>query len=251
VDLFVNAGEDDYDLRPGSPAIDRGRPVTGVDDDVEGVARSHGSSIDIGAYEFEIEGPGNNPPIANAGPDAAVNGGSTVALNGSASRDPDGDVLSFAWTQISGPTVTLQGAATATPTFTAPVVAFDSALTFSLLVTDSRGGADTDAVIINVLAPPSPLIEVLFPDGGERFKVGSKKKIQWRADPAVTGGVRIDLSRDGGQTFEVIKPSVIASRGRKNWIVSGPPTTNAVIRVISLSDPRVFGLSPQPFEIRK
>src|SRR4051812_7456848 len=46
----------------------------------------------------------NTPPSANAGPDQAVQLGSTVTLNGSASSDVDGDSLSFAWTMTARPT---------------------------------------------------------------------------------------------------------------------------------------------------
>ncbi|MFA6112234.1 MAG: SUMF1/EgtB/PvdO family nonheme iron enzyme, partial [Candidatus Latescibacterota bacterium] len=40
----------------------------------------------------------NRAPTANAGYDQTVNVGATVALDGSGSSDPDGDLLSYAWT---------------------------------------------------------------------------------------------------------------------------------------------------------
>src|SRR2546429_1375891 len=49
----------------------------------------------------------------------AVNPGATVVLDGSASSDPDGDQISFSWRQTAGPTITLQGASTANPSFNA------------------------------------------------------------------------------------------------------------------------------------
>ena len=60
------------------------------------------------------------PPVANAGPDQNVSTGATVSLNGSGSSDPDGgpSPLSYSWSQLSGPSVTLNNPNTATPTFT-------------------------------------------------------------------------------------------------------------------------------------
>ena len=92
-------------------------------------------------------------PIANAGVDFSVNEGQTgVALNGSLSSDPDGDPLAYAWTQVSGGTaVTLTGAGTASPTFTAPVVApGGGTLSFDLTVT-ANGKTSTDTVSVTVV----------------------------------------------------------------------------------------------------
>lgn len=50
----------------------------------------------------------NQAPVADAGIDQLqVVPGSSVTLNGSGSSDPDNDTLSYLWTQVSGPTVTL------------------------------------------------------------------------------------------------------------------------------------------------
>jgi hypothetical protein len=90
-------------------------------------------------------------PIAVAGADQIVNEGSTVILNGSESRDPNGVILSYSWRQI--PTshfITLSGADTPIWSFNAPRVSADTTLTFELTVTDSYGLTDKNTVNVFV-----------------------------------------------------------------------------------------------------
>ena len=62
---------------------------------------------------------------ADAGEDRQVLTGATVTLSGSASstRTPTPPTYRYAWKQTGGLAVTLSGADTATPSFTAPCVA--------------------------------------------------------------------------------------------------------------------------------
>jgi hypothetical protein len=84
-------------------------------------------------------------PIANAGPNQAVSQGSLVTLVGTGSSSNGGTIVSYLWVQTSGIQVSLYGASTATPTFTAPTAA--TSLTFSLTVTDSTGAVSSPATV--------------------------------------------------------------------------------------------------------
>ena len=78
-----------------------------------------------------------------------------MTLNGSASSDPEGEALSYAWSGSNG--VILTGE---TPSFTAPTeLLTNEELVFTLTVTDASGipsvNADTNTVTITVTAGPN------------------------------------------------------------------------------------------------
>lgn len=97
----------------------------------------------------------NQAPTANAGPDQTVATGATVTLAGSGT-DSDGTIASYAWTQIAGPTVTLNNASTATATFVMPTVSAGTVLGFQLTVTDNTGAQGTATVSITAAANQPP-----------------------------------------------------------------------------------------------
>ena len=94
--------------------------------------------------------PPNQPPEANAGPDQIVNTGDKVILNGSGSRDPDGRLASYSWTQTAGAPVMLNGADTVTASFTAPTLSNNTTLKFSLTVKDDKGATSTNPATVMV-----------------------------------------------------------------------------------------------------
>ncbi|UJS24332.1 Ig-like domain-containing protein [Thiothrix winogradskyi] len=87
----------------------------------------------------------NDPPTANAGADITVIEGTSVTLNGLGTDPNQGDTLSYNWLQ--GTTVK---ATTASYTFTAPTVTADQSYTYTLEVSDGKGGIATDTVVVTV-----------------------------------------------------------------------------------------------------
>ena len=104
----------------------------------------------------------NNKPEANAGRDQEVMETEQVTLYGSGS-DPDGDRLTYHWSQRSGPSVELLQGAGGQNHFVAPRVGEPTPLQFSLLVDDGNGGEDSDEVQITVKDNRPPELDRLLP----------------------------------------------------------------------------------------
>ena len=170
VRIDVLANDTDFDGDPlsvhvveetshGAVQVNADGTVTYAHDDSETVRDQFRYRVHDGTADSEVAtvtiavGPVNDPPTAEAGADQEVAEEAAVQLNGSGT-DPEGEVLTYAWTQVSGPTVALSDATSAAPAFTAPTqLVADEILVFELVVTDASAAASAaDAVTITVQA---------------------------------------------------------------------------------------------------
>jgi len=99
---------------------------------------------------------GNRPPDAHAGPDRFTEEGESVPLDGTESSDPDGDSLSYRWTQLTDYDVEIGLRSTATPVVRVYNVSDTVEVRFQLRVTDGHDGADTDVVNVTVTDAGTP-----------------------------------------------------------------------------------------------
>ncbi len=171
-----------------------------------------------GDYSLEITEIAGEGPQASAKANSPVRALSLVTLDGSASNDPDGDKLAYAWKQkdTDSPQVRLSDSAAAQPTFTAPAEAIGKTLNFTLTVSDPIGGsakADVAVAITSDNNPPTvnitarPVLEdaqvtltstASDPDGD---KIASYLWTQ-------TGGTPVALSKVDGSSLSFTAPTV-------------------------------------------
>lgn len=101
----------------------------------------------------------NRRPVAKVGKDQIVKAGMLVTLDGSKSKDPDGDLITFQWTQKEGPKVTLSDATSAKPTFTAQEVEAETNLVFELVVNDGKMDSDPVLTTVTIKGPEFEVVK--------------------------------------------------------------------------------------------
>ncbi len=102
---------------------------------------------------------------------------------------------------------------------------------------------------ISAHAATTPLIGFDAPHGGEVYAVGQKQQIQIHGHGFKS--LTLELSRDGGTTFESIGTLAITSRTANvfTWTVAGPGTSNAIFRATGSLSKAPYIILSSPFTI--
>ena len=107
------------------------------------------------AIAFNSPAPNRVPDISRvAATPTSIDEGGNTSLEVSAS-DPDGDALSYAWTQTPAtPAGAFSGGSGASRTWTAPLLSTNTTFTLKVTVTDARGGSVEQSVAVVVANVP-------------------------------------------------------------------------------------------------
>jgi outer membrane protein OmpA-like peptidoglycan-associated protein len=155
----------------------------------EYLAADHALPMEVPRVRYEVVTrrvrAGNDPPVANAGPSLSGVAAGTVQLDGSASYDPDGDPITFQWTQTAGPQVTLTGATTSKPTFAATT---GQTYNFLLTVKDDHGGQGQASVRISTSAANRAQI-LSFIATPTQITAGQAVTLTWKTQNADTANI--------------------------------------------------------------
>ncbi|WP_297895784.1 glycosyl hydrolase family 18 protein [Shewanella sp.] len=163
--------------------------------------------------------PVNKAPIANAGADVNVTGPSDVVLNGSGSRDPENEALTYLWTQVSGPTIAIANVDMASATIQLSATSTDVVYGFSLKVTDPEGLSATDSVTVTNKADTPNQAPVVSVAATATVEAGKTVSIVASASDA-----------DGDAlTYAWTVPAGLSATGQNSatLVVTGPNVTEA------------------------
>jgi hypothetical protein len=189
--------------------------------------------------------PANVTPIANAGQDQAYSSGETVFLNGTSSSDPDGSIATYAWSQTAGTPVIAPLDAIAQPSFTAPTVATSTTLTFSLTVTDNRGGTSAaDTVAITILPPSTGNVTVTGRVTFGRVPLNLPPLGLNYGNPVQQNARNVVISALRSSTQTEIATTITGADG--TYTLSVPNNTSIVLRVQA----RLLRLSPPIWDVQ-
>lgn len=109
----------------------------------------------------------NEPPVVDAGPGGTLNEAAMTTLT-SVTVEPNGEAVTRAWTQVSGPAVTFGTPTAATTTVTAPRVTSGSTVVVRFTATDTRAGTGTKEVTLTI---PDSINEPPIADAGPNVSV--------------------------------------------------------------------------------
>ncbi|MEO8027990.1 MAG: OmpA family protein [Bryobacteraceae bacterium] len=164
---------------------------------------------------------GNAAPIADAGPEQTGINAGQVGLDASASYDPDGDPITFQWTQEAGPAVTLSAPTAAKTTFTAVAGATYS---FRVVVKDNFGA--TGAARVRVTAKAADRAQVLvFTASPTTIAPGQSATLSWRTLNADTVTIT-NLNGTGPTTVGANSSVVVAPKVTTTYVITAKNSVN-------------------------
>jgi hypothetical protein len=190
---------------------------------------------------------GNSAPVADAGPDQIGVGAGTITLNGTGSYDPEGDPLTYQWTQIAGPSVSITGANAATATFPA---AAGQSYSFRLTVKDPGGLQGTARTTVTTTAAPSIFV-ARFTATPSTITRGSSTLLEWN----VQGANTVTISPDIG-TVPAIGNRTVSPNDTITYTLTasatGAPNQTATVTVTvtaAISNPAIVRFEANPTNI--
>jgi hypothetical protein len=198
----------------------------------------------------------NRAPVANAGTDATIEAGQLFTLDAMGSTDADTDALTYTWTQLSGPAVTLTAVSNGRVRFTAPAQV--SQLSFGVVANDGEAGSTQDVVAISVVisAINSPPVAQAYgnfsmPKRGDAYLQGygydpenDPITFRWRQ----VGGPTVTLTNANSWIASFVAPETPAVLTFEFNVSDGVSISNTEVVVVTVENvaPDVYASALSP-----
>lgn len=174
----------------GDGLTDRQDPITCPDDDAEicdnGIDDNNDGLTDGEDLALCPDDDENEEPeaVAVLSGDEVLNVGDSATLDGSQSSDPDGDELTYSWSQTAGPSGSISSPTSVSPQITAPSLDTETLLTFQLVVSDGKVESEPSTVAVTV-CPSNSFVDV---ETGECTEEEANKENQ---EPVANAGLNL------------------------------------------------------------
>ena len=218
-----------------------------------------GNAANTGTFNWTVTGPAatqtriritslTDPSVADASNANATIGGGSLAVTSPNGGEiwPIGSLRAIQWTSSGFTGNVKNGAAANTGSFNWTVTG-PATSQARIRITSASDPTATDTTNANATLGGGSLA-LAFPNGGESWPIGSHQTVQW-SSAGLTGNVKIEVSRNGGTSWAAIATST-PNDGAYLWTVTGPATSQARIRITSLTDLTVADASSANFTIQ-
>jgi len=221
------------------------------------------SMFNVGNCETYVDGTQlfNHRPVAVAGEDQLINPGAPAILNASESYDPDGEIETYNWTQLSGGSINIEFSDSVFAQFIVPE---EGPVDVELVVVDNEGKQGKDSVRFLVNEPPISnaggdqqvgYSEVVLLDGSESGdENGEISNFLWEQ----LSGESVSIFSANQEVATFYSPT---TDGTLSFVLSvfdgqglsGKDTANIFVSSLSVSSDRAeaeknkVSLSPNPF----
>jgi hypothetical protein len=198
-------------------------------------------------YEFGTRRAGSSPPVADAGPIQVGVQPGTITLNGSGSYDPLGETLTYTWTQVNGPTVTLSSTSAPVVTFTA---AAGQSYGFRLTVRNTDGLQSSASTTVSTVQPTQVQI-VSFSASPAAIQPGQSTTLSWTITNATGASISPNVGSVDPHTGSVsVSPAQTTTYTLTANGPAGPVTQNLTV-LIGTGNPQIVRFQASPATITK
>ena len=194
----------------------------------------------------------NHPPVVTTDHELTVMEGNPVTLMASAT-DPDGDTMTYAWTQDSGSKVTLSNPTALTTMFNAPSVGpnGNATLHFTITANDGNGGTGSDSVTVNVISASTYKIATLSCGPIIRSHEGGSATLTEAVDNPSNAPLTYQWAQTSGMLIPIssttnIAPTVTLPTGSGGSVYAFQLTVSQSGTIIGNCEQYIYAAFPEP-----